>query len=347
MDRRTFLARAGTTAGLAGLAGCSSVPGFGSDAGSLGVVFQAPAETVDVNTWYAADQVVTDGYGRRISPEVVAGVDTAVNTVRSGNGDLARGSLTAAATLADQNLDFRFVAAPIRQTDYVLVAREGIDSVEAIVEQDATIGMFAPTSLEAVQTAALLLEEGVIDSADELNFQQVGSSGTRMAAIREGTIDVSPQHFSQWLALQETDAKLTSLATFGKRLDSWIQETYIVPSGTIEEKRGPLVDFLAAQLVANDRLYGDFERYRGLVEQYVEGGGPSEERLRRTYEFLTDIEVWPAGGGLARENVDYMLDLSNRLGLTEERIPTDEAMARGPLEEAIEVVEGERTATGN
>ena len=338
MDRRAFLARTGVVAGIGGLAGCSSVSGLGGGDESLGLAFQAPAETVDVNTWYAADGVIAEHGGDALEPGVFEGVDLAVQSVLSGDNDVARGSVTAAAALADSGQEFRFVAAPIRATDYVLVAREGIDSLEAIVEQEATIGMSAPTALDAVQTAALLFEEGIIDDVDELDFQRVGTSGTRMSAIQEGSIDVSPQHFAQWRVLREEDDSLRRLATFGDRLDSWVQETYMAPASVIEERREELTEFLAAQIVANRRLYGDYERYAGLVDDHVDGGGPEASVLEASYEFLTEVGVWPEDGGLARENVDYMLDLSNRLGLTEERIPTGEILERGPLEDALDRV---------
>lgn len=338
IERRKFLKRgavATTAVGAAGLAGCSAIAG---DSAGLKLAYQAPAETVDINTWYSAKEIAPQEYD--LSPEVnvFEGVDLAVQSVLAGKAHLARGSVTAAATIVDAGEDFEFVFAPVRSTDYVLVTRPEITSLEDIVEQDAVIGMSAPTGLDAVQMAALMFEKGIIDSADELNFQRVGYSGARKSAIQEGSIDVSPQHYAQWLTMQAENADLNRIATFGDVLDNWIQETFLVPSETVSDRREQLVDFLAAQLLADRRLYGDYERYRGLVEEYVEGGGPSEEILRKTYQFVTDIDIWPPDGGLTRENVDYMLNLSTRVGLTESRIPTDRVLNRDPLADALERV---------
>ncbi|GGN09654.1 ABC transporter substrate-binding protein [Halarchaeum nitratireducens] len=337
MRRRAYLrtgaAVIGST-GIAGLAGCGG-SGGGGDGGTLRLAFQAPAETVDVNTWDAADRVAPAEYDLDTSIDVFEGVDLAAQSVLSGNADVARGSVTAAANLVAAGREFTFVSVPIRSTDYVLVTDGEIDSLEAIVEQDAVIGMSAPNGLDAVQTIALLSEEGVIESADELNFQRVGYSSARRAALAEGSIDVSPQHYAQWLAMREEGDGLTRLATFGDVLTSWIQETYMVPQSVIDEKRPQLVDFVAAQLLANRRLADDYERYGTLIDEYVDGGGPEERVQRRTYDFLTDVDVWPPGGGLGRDEVDYMLDLSARVGLTDERIPTDDVMDRSILDDAL------------
>jgi hypothetical protein len=336
--RRKFLksgAATTTAVGAAGLSGCSALAG-GSE--TLKLAYQAPAETVDINTWYAAKGIAPREYDLDPEVSVFEGVDLAVQSVLADEAHLARGSVTAAATIVDAGKDFEFVFAPVHSTDYVLVTRPEITSLEQIVEQDAVIGMSAPTGLDAVQMAALMFEKGVIDNVDELNFQRVGYSGARKSAILEGSIDVSPQHYAQWLTMKGEESDLNRLAAFGDVLDKWIQETFLVPSKTVEDRREQLVDFLAAQLLADRRLYGDYERYRGLVEEHVEGGGPSDEILQKTYQFVTDIDIWPPDGGLTQENVDYMLDLSNRVGLTDTRIPTDQVLNRGPLGDALERV---------
>jgi hypothetical protein len=338
IERRKFIKRgaaAATAVGTTGLAGCSA---FGGGSAGLKLAYQAPAETVDINTWYSAKEIAPQEYDLSPGIDVFEGVDLAVQSVLAGKAHVARGSVTAAATIVDAGQDFEFVFAPVRSTDYVLVTRPEITSLEDIVEQDAVIGMSAPTGLDAVQMAALMFEEGVIDSVDELDFQRVGYSGARKSAILEGSIDVSPQHYAQWLTMREENADLNRLATFGDVLGKWIQETFLVPSKTLENRREQLVDFLAAQLLADRRLYGNYERYQRLVGEYVEGGGPGESVLRETYDFVTDIDIWPPNGGLTQENVDYMLDLSNRVGLTDSRIPTEQVMNRDPLADALERV---------
>jgi ABC-type nitrate/sulfonate/bicarbonate transport system substrate-binding protein len=343
MERRKFLARAGQTAtgaALASLAGCSSIDRLTGGGGSqeLALAFQAPAETTDINTWYGAREIAPEEQGLETTVKVFEGVDLAVQSVLAGETSIARGSVTAAATVVESGKPFEFLIAPLRSTDYVLVTRPEIDSLEAIVEEDAVIGMSAPTGLDAVQVAALMFENDVIDDVSELNFQRVGYSSARRGALLQGDIDVSPQHYAQWLSMREEDPDLNKLAEFGAQLDDWIQETFMAPAEVVERNRESVVAFFAAQLEANRRLYGDYENYRRLVQTYVPGGGPDEEILRPTYDFLTDIEIWPRNGGLTEANVDYMLDLSDRVGLTDERIPTDEVTNRGPLEDALSEV---------
>lgn len=339
-SRRAFLRRAGTAVAGVGsltLAGCSTRGVSGETTSTdepLRLAFQAPAETTDVNTWVGAREFAADR-GLDVTVDVFEGVDLAVQSVLSGEADVARGSVTAAAAVIEAGRPFEFVVAPIRSTDYVLAAQPGIESLADVVEQDATIGMSAPTGLDAVQVAAAMLQAGAIDGVDELNYQRIGYSGARKEAMLGGDIDVSPQHYAQWLDMREQNEDLRTLLRFGETLDSWIQEVFMIPRDVVDARRADVVSFVAAQLQGSRALYDGYDRYRRAVREYVPGGGPDEATLEPTYEFLTDVGIWPRDGGLRRENVDYMLDLSSRVGLTDERIPTDDPLNRGPLEDAL------------
>jgi len=346
LERRSLIKRgmgAAAAASLPGIAGCTGArPGGGSpdeNGGKLRFAYSAPAETTDINTWYGPREIAVDDYGLETSIKTFEGVDLAVQSVLAGEADVARGSTTAAASVVDAGKPFRFIFSIQHSTDYVLVTRPGIESLEDVVADDAVIGMSAPTGLDAVQTAAAMFERGVIDSADELNFQRIGYSGARQSALLEGSIDVSPQHYSQWLQMREQNGDLNRVITFGELLDGWIQETYMAPEREIEEHYDAIVDLLAAQLTAHRNLYDDFELYERVVRKFVPGGGPDEENLRETYEFLNEIEIWPKNGDLSEGNVDYMLDIADRLDLTDERIPTDDVLDRGPLEDALAEVD--------
>ena len=336
--RRVFLQRVGsvaTGAGTISIAGCS---GRGQSESSstdpLRLAFQAPAETTDVNTWVGAREFA-GGQNLDVTVDVFEGVDLAVQSVLAGEADVARGSVTAVASVIEAGRPFEFVVTPIRSTDYVLVTQPEIESLEDIVERDATIGMSAPTGLDAVQVAAAMFQAGAIDSVDELNYQRIGYSGARREAMVSGDIDVSPQHYAQWLYMRERDADLNNLLRFGETLDDWIQEVFMIPTEVVADRRQDVVSFIAAQLQGYRALYDGYGRYEQAVREYVPGGGPDDAILEPTYEFLTDIGIWPRNGDLRQANVDYMLDLSARVGLTDDRIPVDEPLNRGPLEAAL------------
>ncbi|MEF8819197.1 MAG: ABC transporter substrate-binding protein [Haloferacaceae archaeon] len=334
--RREFLRQAGIVAtggGALSVAGCS-MRGASGATEPLRLAFQAPAETTDVNTWVGAREFAAKRE-LDVTVDVFEGVDLAVQSVLAGEADVARGSVTAVASVLEAGRPFEFVVTPIRSTDYVLATQPGIESLADIVEQDATIGMSAPTGLDAVQVAAVMFQAGAIDSVDELNYQRIGYSGARQEAMLGGDIDVSPQHYAQWLDMREQNGELNNLLRFGETLDNWIQEVFMVPSDVLETRRDDVVSFVAAQLQAYRTLYNGYDRYEQAVQEYVPGGGPDKSILAPTYDFLTDIGIWPRDGDLQRANVDYMLDLSARVGLTDGRIPTDKPLNRGPLDEAL------------
>lgn len=344
-SRRKVLSRSGQAVALssaAGMAGCmSSITGGGSSgdsgSGNLSMAYSAPAAADDVTTWYGPRDIAPEEFDLETEIQVFEGIDLAIQSVLAGQAELARGSTTAASTIIETGKPFKMIGSTAFNTDYVLVTSPDIESLQDIVDQNAVVGMSAPTGLDVVQLAAVMFQEGVIESVDELNLERIGFSSSRQNAMLNGDIDVSPQHYDQWLAMQEENPDLNMLLRFGDELDDWVQEVYMAPEETIENKPDELTSLLKAQLRAHRDVYDQgFDLYLDLVREYVPGGGPEEESLRTNFEYMTEIEIWPPDGDLEQSSVDNMLDVADRVGLTDSRVPTDEAMDRSFLDQALE-----------
>jgi ABC-type nitrate/sulfonate/bicarbonate transport system substrate-binding protein len=325
--------------------GSSSTPSSdddmeGSDSsgvGSLSMSYSAPAAAGDVTTWYGPREIASQEYGLETTINVFEGIDLAIQSVLAGQTDIARGSTTAAATIIETGKPFKMIGATASNTDYVLVTSPDITSLQDIVDQDAVVGMSAPTGLDVVQLAAVMFEEGVIEDTSELNLQRIGYSSARQNAMLNGDIDVSPQHYGQWLTMREENPDLNNLFSFGDRLDNWVQEVYMAPEEAINEKPEELTALLKGLITGHRNMYNEgFSLYSEMVNKYVPGGGPPEEQLQASFEFLSEIEIWPRNGGLTEDDVDKMLSTANNVGLTEERVPTDDAMDRSLLDSALE-----------
>lgn len=341
-NRRKILSRTAQVAALgstAGLAGCSSLTGGGggSGTGNLSLAFSAPAAADDVTTWYGPREIAPEEFDLETQIQVFEGIDLAIQSVLAGQAEVARGSTTAASTIIETGKPFKMIGSTASNTDYVLVTSSEITSLQDIVDQNAVVGMSAPTGLDVVQLAAVMFDDGIIDNVDELNLQRVGYSSARQNALIGGEIDVSPQHYDQWLAMKEEDPSLNVLFRFGEKLENWVQEVYMAPEDTINNKPDELTNLLKAQLQAHRNLYDQgFDLYLDLVRKYVPGGGPSEEALRTNFDYMTEINIWPPNGDLEKEAVDKMLETANQVGLTDSRVSTDDAMDRTFLDNAIE-----------
>jgi ABC-type nitrate/sulfonate/bicarbonate transport system substrate-binding protein len=349
-NRRELLQRTGyamaLTSALGGLAGCAGGAGGGSGSGSgsdgdsletLRMAYSAPAAADDVSTWYGPRDIAPDEYSLETEIQVFEGIDLAIQSVLAGQADMARGSTTAASTIIETGKPFKMICSTAFNTDYVLVTSPEIESLQDIVDKDAVMGMSAPTGLDVVQTAAVMFNEGIIDSVDELNLQRVGFSSARQTALINGEIDVSPQHFDQWLAMKEEAPDLNMLLRFGDELDQWVQEVFMAPQDTIDNMPDELAALIKGLLVGHRNIYDQgFDLYLDLVRKYVPGGGPSEEALRTNFDYMTEINIWPPNGDLERSSVDAMLDIADKVGLTESRVATDDAMDRSILDRALE-----------
>jgi hypothetical protein len=297
------------------------------------------AETVDSPRWEARS-VAGEEHGLDVEFEIFENDDLMVQSLLSGSLDYAGGTVAQVASLYEQGMqNIKLVNCHSQTTDYVLVAQSDITSLEQVVEEDRSIGISSSWgATSGLQTVAAFMQEGLIESPDDLNPQRIGFSSARQAAMISGDVDVSPQHYSQWLSMRE-QGDFNLLLTFGEFLENWVQATDIAPQATIDNYHTELSTFAQAEAQVHRNLYNNgFDYYQDIVTSYVVGGGPDEENLRTTYDFLSELEIWPRNLDLTEDSVDFMLDVVDSIGLTEERVPTDEVMDRTIIESALDEV---------
>jgi ABC-type nitrate/sulfonate/bicarbonate transport system substrate-binding protein len=303
----------------------------------LQIAHPAAPESSGVNVWLGLREIAPQDYGLSATIKSFDNTSLATQATLAGEADIARGTITRVGQLAQQDRPFSAIVCMAKSTDYVLVSQPNITSLEQIVDEDAVIGMNAPSSIDIVQTATIMKQEGLIDSVDDLNLQQIGFSSARQTAMLSGDIDVSAQHYSQWLVMQEENPDLNLLTEFGNALPEWIQEVYYAPDTAIEENPEEMAAFCKSIVAGNRAMYEmDFSEYQSLVKRYVPGGGPNEEILRESFSFLQDINFWPPNGDLRTENVQFMVDNATDLGLLEGSLSQEDVLNRDPLDQALE-----------
>lgn len=342
MKRRQVLRRSGTALATAtgiGIAGCTGGPGGDgtpTDLEKLKIVHSSPGSP-DVINAFLAKKYAEEEYGLDNPHQGLEGADLAAQAVVAGEGDMFRASVFSTMSLIDVGQPFKFIAAASSGTNYYLVTAPHIESLEDIVEQDAVIGMGSPTGIEVIQIAAVLFQEGLIDSVDELNLQRIGYSSARMQAIMNDEIEVSANTYQQWLQIQEERPDINGLFAFGKKLNNWVQTGFSTTPTIMEDKREEVVRFLAGYLQANRALNDDFQTYVDAVRTYTPGGGPERELLKQNWEFLTDIGMWPVNGGVDVD-MNTVLDAGHQTGVVDEKIAPDTFADKSLLEEALDRV---------
>lgn len=360
-SRRAVLKKAGVAVGTTGLlAGCtaggSDTPtdaepmdtptATGTATGTptpeptleLNLGVPAPNET-GIPTWYGLREVAKE-FNLDVTLNVLADTNILLQAMLSGQTEGSRDSMLAIMPIIDQGKPMKYLFNTQRATDYVLVGGPDFDSLDDLVNQNARLGAASDSlrSFTTLQVVVVLMQNGVIDAPEDIldYIVPVGYSSSRMTALINGNIDVSPQHWSQWLQIKEDHPDMNLLSVFGEEIDVWPQIGYYSSPTILEEKREEWVRALMAVSTATQRINEDYQLYRRKVRKYTPGGGPENEALRASWEFFRDINYHPADGAMSKDTAQFLVDLAKRVDIVSDELTVDEVIDTSIVEEALD-----------
>lgn len=301
---------------------------------------------IGVGTWevsaiHAATglhEILPDKIGWQPQTQVIDGSDILTQAILSGNVDA--GNFGSSASLAaSQRIPFRAFHGYIKSSDYVLVTQSHIESLQDIMDKEASIGVNSFVGPSSLQVFMSLLNGGVITEDEIPQVQEqmvrVGFSGSRQAAMIAGDIDVSTQHWAQWVAMRG-EGDFNKLVEFAADLDTYLASVYSTRQQTLDEKTEELSYVCEGLMLGARAMYNDFDYFVDSVRTWVPGGGPDRATLEVLYEYYNTRPIWSVNGALTEESMQAMIDISATVGIIDEPIPVDEAMDPRPLNMALD-----------
>jgi len=263
----------------------------------------------------------------------VDGSDISLQTQVAGQTELSRAGLMNAAPIIEQGKPFKALFGINSGSDYLLVADSNeVSSWEDLISQNGNgpkIGMNNPRNTDVLQIVGTLLDKGILSPEDDyqelMNLVQIGYSSARTAAIQTGDISAAALHHGQWIRIKDDNPNLTNLGYFIDSLPAWGTINFMSTPDNIDRYEEKYTRWAKSVIQASRNLHeGAADEYIEAVRKYAPGGGPDEDELRQTYQFIESSGLYPTDGGLDSDAMDFMLDLANIVGLTESRVPTDE-----------------------
>lgn len=352
-NRRAFLKKATVTIGTGTLlAGCTG--GDGGDGGDgdgttngnqLDDNFKVGSSPLDASEphrgWGAREKAPEMYNGWSVPLISAADTQTLTQAVLSGQTMGTNGGFATAAPLMETGKPFAaYYSITPSAGDYVLVSQPEVDSLQAIVDQQASVGMSGPNALEVVMIMALMLQEDLIDSREDLNYQNVGYSSARQAAMINGDLGVSAQHYSQWLVMKEEKPELNNLGAMAELLEGDPNpNVWMTTPRMAEQYHDEWVALFSATLESARMMYDDKQLFIDAVTEYVPSSEiPDQSQLDQLYEFSVEYDLWPKNGDLTEKTQNTTIEVLNQLNVTENKLDRNEVFDRSLLEDALDNV---------
>lgn len=341
--RREFIKYAGATSATGLIAGCTGGNGDGGGGSGSNKPLKfgmVPAESTDSPQVHLVTKYMSEQFDAKGSIQFMENNSLIIQSLSAGQIDVGEGGIGGSATLIDSGKDIEMFFTHQTATDYVLVGTDQVSSLEQAA--NAKIGIGSTTGLETLQTAGILTQKGIIDGIDDLSLQQIGFSSARLQAMLKDNppIQVTALHYNQWLQLREAKPNFNLLSNLGKELDPWVQVAWFGFADVLKQRQDDLASLVAAEIMLHKELYNSFDFYKGIVRQYVPGGGPPTKELKTTYNYLKESHVWPTTLDVwNKDAMNRMLKLMQTIGITENRVKAEKAMNTAIAEAAANKLE--------
>jgi NitT/TauT family transport system substrate-binding protein len=186
--------------------------------------------------------------------ERVNGTPLAIAALSAGQGDMAEVSVESLLKLtARGDPRFRAISSPARSLSYVIVARDGIDTLQGLRNRQFGIGQAG--TLDDTLTRTVLRNLG-LDPGD-LNIVSIGQPPLRLKALKAGKIDATTVSYGSWTTLPDkTGLHLLLPKEEYFRGAPVIAKVNVVSTKTLRDKHAEVVKVTAALL----KIARDFAR---------------------------------------------------------------------------------------
>ena len=311
----------------------------------LGLTTSPPPPQPNAVLWLARDRGFYQAEGLDVDLQEVQATPSVVTAMRTGDIDV--GSIATQDVLsltAGNALQLRAIGSQEGQTHFVVVAREGINSVDEL--KGKSFGIARPGSVDDSLSRLVLSAQGLDPSS--MTFVAVGAPNLRIQAMLAGQLDATTTSIGNWVTLQSQKGihLLVDEKTYFAAAPI-VQKVTVVKADALQQKPEALRRFTAALIkasgyFANDKqawieamqarrpdvsvgdLGGIWEQTRG---SWPVNGGFNPDQYQKTAEFLyatddfkalprLELSTWAATGlvdsVLKELGVDSTLDPPGR-----------------------------------
>lgn len=247
---------------------------------------------------------------------------TSAQVLLSGEADVGSGAMTQLLQLITEGQDFKtFCPLQKDSTEFLMGRTEAITDLEQITDPDVRVAVDSPGGLINFIMNLVFRERGLDITVDDLeNVAVMEDGGLRLSALAQGDVDVGSVDIFEQADLKEQvgEENITTLSVTAEDAD-FVSQVYFASTEWLEENAEAAARFCATSLHANRELAADYDEYKEVVDENIEGGVP-EEVTRTNWEFAREHQVWPYNvfPDMNEEGVNQIIDVSIESGVLDE-----------------------------
>lgn len=246
--------------------------------------------------------------GMNVDFKYVDAPDTAARSIIAGAADAYVGSLPSAIlAVKNANANIRIVAVNNQASDYVLLAKPEIASIQDL--KGRTIGIATPGSAADVIIRTALKLKGVDPAGAK--FVTIGGTSARVTAVLAGQVDSAPVHAADAGAAVAT-GKVKILFNTGDTIGLYLQSGLIASGDWLKNNPQQAQQVVDAFVDASRWAATNRDGYMAVSKEQFPKMADSERAS--AYDLYVQGKFWPVNGGLGQAGIDAFLKLNQDSG---------------------------------
>ena len=262
--------------------------------------------------------------------------DGAVSTaLAAGAIDMATNSPQRAEQLNEAGGDTRVFSTMWGTLDWLLIARDGIETLEDLPGN--TFAISSPGSTTDLLTRELLAPRGLSPEDNGITLAAIGGTGARAAALLAGSADVAWLGYDAAYTLLEENEGFHVLEdmSVGSEFPGYISQMWTADADYIAEHPDVILAITKAQIEAN-RWAQDGDAFVARAQESIVAfiGNQTEEQIRWAHDRYVETGLFPVDGGVTPEAIQTTMELTFKAGSIE-KIPEYEEIADDSFQQQV------------
>jgi NitT/TauT family transport system substrate-binding protein len=296
----------------------------------------APEQASSLRIAYASDldpADIADQLGlRALNDNGVASTTTMLNedsavvaALLRGDIDIGNLDLTAAIKAYQVGVPLQVIMPANMAVEFVLIGQPGIQTVEDM--RGKRVAFHAPGSGTEILPRLLVRQSGTV-SEDEIEWIVLPESPNRAAAMEADRIDVTALEFADVLTLREGGKPYELIASFYDVAPEAIATVWVTTNDFAAANGETLATFVESMGSGYDQARSSKDDWMSTATELLD---VPEQRLSETYDFYSQISMFPAAPFFTAEIWDRMNEFYISTGEFEDPVPFDfvNSLARG------------------
>jgi ABC-type nitrate/sulfonate/bicarbonate transport system substrate-binding protein len=264
---------------------------------------------------------------------------TAAQATLAGQADILNSGVITILALHDSGPDFRIFCPQVGRTDYLVIGRNGVKTLEQVLDPKTRVASDGPTGTASTVLNALFQSHGLKGRVADLpNLKVLTTGDLRQAAWAAGEVDVTVVLTSQYSQLEKAVPDGTIIATLYEEVPDYLFTAFAAQKEWLDKNQETAAAFCASVLQGATKLSSDFDLYNAGIKEFV-AKPPSDASNKKTFELTSKYDFWQLKTGITPKAITFMGNLAFQAGILKAVPDPKDVLDSRPYEMALKMLE--------